>query len=51
MKKLIRKFVNEKFLNKLGYEICKLGNEHGKVMKGLNYFKPNLKKILLQSDL
>ena len=27
MKKLIKKIVNEKFLNKFGYKICKLGVE------------------------
>ena len=34
-------------MSKLGADGKPIYNEHGKVMKGPNYFKPNLKKIFL----
>ena len=33
-------------MSKLGENGMPIYNEHGKVMKGPNYFKPNLKKII-----
>ena len=39
--------VQESNMSKLGSDGKPIYNESGKVMKGPNYFKPNLKKIIL----
>ena len=38
--------VQKSNMSKLGSDGKPIYNEHGKVMKGPNYFKPNLKKVL-----
>ena len=38
--------VQESNMSKLGEDNKPIYNEHGKVMKGPNYFKPDLKKFL-----
>ena len=38
--------VQKSNMSKLGNDGKPIYNEHGKVMKGPNYFKPNLKKVL-----
>tara|TARA_Y100000589_G_C26628563_1_gene417089 strand:+ start:47 stop:424 length:378 start_codon:yes stop_codon:yes gene_type:complete len=41
--------VQQSNMSKLGEDSKPIYNEHGKVMKGPNYFKPNLSKFLKKS--
>ncbi len=41
--------VQQSNMSKLGDDGKPIYNEHGKVMKGPNYFKPNLSKFLVNS--
>tara|TARA_B100000674_G_C37896494_1_gene941577 strand:+ start:47 stop:424 length:378 start_codon:yes stop_codon:yes gene_type:complete len=41
--------VQKSNMSKLGEDSKPIYNEHGKVMKGPNYFKPNLSKFLKKS--